>query len=104
MIAVSKDLPLLAAARGVACAGSGQCLAGSTILWPRSRATTSRPGPWPASSCRARAIEVVPKLLAALGQERAAVREAAFSVLADLANEASAPGRDAERAAMTATA
>ena len=35
-------------------------------------------------------------------QEKAAVREAAFHVLADIANEASAPGHEADRAAMTA--
>ena len=47
-------------------------------------------------------IDVVPKLLPLLGQENAAVREAAYQVLADMANEASAPGRSADRAAMTA--
>ena len=43
----------------------------------------------------------MPKLLPLLGQEKAAVREAAFRVLADIANDVSAPGRDADRAAMT---
>ena len=47
------------------------------------------------------AKEAVPKLMPLLGQENAAVREAAFRVLADIANEASAPGREADRAAMT---
>jgi HEAT repeat protein len=47
-------------------------------------------------------IEVVPRLLPLLHREDAAVREAAFNVLADIANEASAPGRHADRAAMTA--
>src|SRR4051794_14261299 len=46
-------------------------------------------------------IEVVPKLLPLLGQDKTEVREAAFRVLADIANEASAPGRDADRAAVT---
>lgn len=47
-------------------------------------------------------VEVVPRILPLLGSETAAVREAAFNVLADLANEASAPGHEADRAAVTA--
>jgi HEAT repeat protein len=47
--------------------------------------------------------EAVPKLLPLLRQENPAVREAAFQVLADLANEASAPGRAADRSAVAAS-
>jgi len=47
-------------------------------------------------------VQAVPKLLPLLRQENRAVREAAFQVLADLANEASAPGRAADRTAVTA--
>ena len=43
----------------------------------------------------------MPRLIPLLGQEKAAVREAAFRVLADIANDVSAPGREADRAAMT---
>lgn len=46
-------------------------------------------------------VQAVPKMLPLLRQEKPAVREAAFQVLADLANEASAPGRAADRAAVT---
>jgi HEAT repeat protein len=44
----------------------------------------------------------VPKLLPLLREERPEVREAAFNVLADCANEAAAAGRAAQRAAVTA--
>lgn len=47
-------------------------------------------------------VQAVPRLLPLLRQEKAAVREAAFQVLADIANEASAPGRAADRTAVTA--
>src|SRR3954452_8564331 len=47
------------------------------------------------------AMEAMPKLIALLGQEKTAVRQAAFRVLADIANDLSAPGREADRAAMT---
>jgi HEAT repeat protein len=47
-------------------------------------------------------IQVVPRILPLLRAETAAVREAAFNVLADIANEASAPGHEADRAAVTA--
>lgn len=47
-------------------------------------------------------IEVVPRVLPLLNSETPVVREAAFNVLADVANEASAPGREADRAAVTA--
>jgi HEAT repeat protein len=40
---------------------------------------------------------VVPKLLPLLNENNPAVRDAAFNVLADIANEVSAPGREAER-------
>jgi HEAT repeat protein len=44
----------------------------------------------------------VPKVLPLLEDENAAVSSAAFQVLADIANEVSAPGREVERAAVTA--
>jgi HEAT repeat protein len=47
-------------------------------------------------------IEAVPKVLPLLREERAEVRDAAFNVLADCANEVTAPGRAADRAAVTA--
>jgi HEAT repeat protein len=47
-------------------------------------------------------VALVPKLLPLLSSDRAPVREAAFQVLADLANEASAPGRAADRQTVTA--
>src|SRR5271166_3436663 len=47
-------------------------------------------------------VPAVPKLLPLLRQENRAVREAAFQVLADLANEASAPGRATDSTAVTA--
>jgi HEAT repeat protein len=46
--------------------------------------------------------EAVPKVLPLLEDDTAAVSAAAFQVLADIANEVSAPGREAERAAVTA--
>ena len=47
-------------------------------------------------------VEVVPKVLPLLKSETAAVRDAAFNVLADVANDASAPGREADRAVVAA--
>jgi HEAT repeat protein len=47
-------------------------------------------------------VDVVPRLLPLLRQDNAAVRDAVFNVLADVANDASAPGRDAARAKVTA--
>ena len=47
--------------------------------------------------------QAVSRVLPLLRHENTAVREAAFQVLADLANEASAPGRAADRAAVTTT-
>jgi HEAT repeat protein len=46
-------------------------------------------------------IGVVPRLLPLLASDKAGVREAAFNVLADLANEASAPGRAEDRKIMS---
>ncbi|QEH33585.1 HEAT repeat protein [Aquisphaera giovannonii] len=43
-------------------------------------------------------IEILPRILPLLGDETTAVKEAAYQVLLDLANEASAPGRVADRA------
>ena len=42
-------------------------------------------------------VRAVPKLLPLLREENQGIREAAYQVLADLANEASAPGREADR-------
>ena len=47
-------------------------------------------------------VQAVTRLLPLLRQEKKAVSEAAFQVLADLANEAAAPGRAADRVAVTA--
>jgi HEAT repeat protein len=46
-------------------------------------------------------LEAVPKLLPLLSREEGVVRQAAFRVLADIANEAAAPGHDADRGRMT---
>lgn len=46
-------------------------------------------------------VAVVARLLPLLKSETAAVRDAAFNVLADIANDASAPGRQHDRAAVT---
>lgn len=47
-------------------------------------------------------VDAVPKLVPLVGHEKAAVWNAAVNVLADFANQVSVPGREAERAAVTA--
>jgi HEAT repeat protein len=47
-------------------------------------------------------VEAVPGVLPLLGAERATVSNAAFNVLADIANEVSSPGREAERSEVAA--
>src|SRR5262245_48225922 len=42
-------------------------------------------------------VDVLPRVLPLLNDENVAVKEAAYQVLLDLANEASAPGREADR-------
>jgi HEAT repeat protein len=46
-------------------------------------------------------VEAVPKLLPLLSRQGESVRQAAFRVLADIANEAAAPGHDADGGRMT---
>jgi HEAT repeat protein len=46
-------------------------------------------------------VEAVPRLLPLLSRKEDAVRQAAFRVLADIANEAAAPGHNADRGRMT---
>jgi HEAT repeat protein len=46
-------------------------------------------------------VEVVLKVLPLLKSDSAAVRDAAFNVLADIANDASAPGREGDRVEVT---
>jgi HEAT repeat protein len=47
-------------------------------------------------------VAIVARLLPLLSSDQTPVREAAFQVLADVANEASAPGRETDRKAVTA--
>ncbi|MGC8643123.1 MAG: HEAT repeat domain-containing protein, partial [Isosphaeraceae bacterium] len=47
-------------------------------------------------------VEVVPRVLPLLKSDSAAVRDAAFNVLADIANDASAPGREKDRPVVAA--